>query len=107
MKKLELPALDATLADVQNYVRQMGVERGFANHSIEQKFVKLLEELGELAQVSSKKVGLSISKERDSEIAEEAADVFIVFLDLCNKLNVDLTQAFLAKETKNQSREWK
>lgn len=103
----QLPEPGASLVDYQAYVKQMCIERGFTNHSIEQKFVKLLEELGELAQVSAKKAGLSVSKERQASIAEEAADVLIVFMDLCNKLNVELETALRAKETKNKTRTWK
>lgn len=103
----DLPVPGASLAQVQAYVRQTCIERGFASHSAEQKFVKLLEELGELAQISAKKVGLSTSKQRNqTTIAAEAADVFIVFLDLCNKLGIDLDQAFRAKEQVNQKRKW-
>lgn len=103
----KLPDSGASFADYQAYVRQMCVERGFSEHSVEQKFVKLLEELGELAQVSAKKAGLSVSKERQASIAEEAADVLIVFMDLCNKLNVELENALRTKETKNKQRVWK
>jgi NTP pyrophosphatase (non-canonical NTP hydrolase) len=82
-------------------------ERGFSKHSVESKFVKLLEELGEFAQAAAKKAGLSVSKERKAEIAAEAADVFIVFLGLCDKLDIDLEAAFRDKEEKNKKRVWK
>lgn len=102
----QLPSLGAPFTDYQAYIRDMCRERGFSEHSVEQKFVKLLEELGELAQASAKAAGLSVSKDRRDKIAEEAADVFIVFMDLCNKLDVELEQAVQAKERKNQTRTW-
>lgn len=102
----ELPSPGASFKAYQDYIRQMAVERGFSEHSVEQKFVKLMEELGELAQASGKKVKLSVSQDHSDKVAEEAADVFIVFTDLCNKLGVDLETAVHAKEIKNKSRTW-
>lgn len=101
-----LPSLGASLKTYQDYIRQMCIERGFSEHSVEQKFVKLVEELGEFAQASAKSAKLSVSQDRSNKVAEEAADVFIVFSDLCNKLNIDLESAIQAKEAKNKSRTW-
>lgn len=102
----DLPAYGSSFTAYQAYIRQMCVERGFSEHSVEQKFVKLLEELGELAQAAAKQAGLSVSKDRQSKVAEEAADVFIVFADLCNKLGVELERAVQDKEVKNKARSW-
>ena len=102
----DLPPSGASLKAYQQYIRQMCVERGFSEHSVEQKFVKLLEELGELAQASAKKAKLSVSQDRSDKVAEEAADVFIVFTDLCNKLGIDLETAIQVKEVTNKSRTW-
>lgn len=102
-----LPEPGASIADYQRYIAEMCRERGFDKHSVEQKLVKLMEELGELAQAASKRAGLSVSKHRDREIATEAADLFIVFLGLCDKLGVDLEQAVRSKEEKNKLRTWK
>lgn len=33
-------------------------------------------------------------------------NVLFVFLDICNKLDVDLAAAFAAKEAKNDTRTW-
>jgi NTP pyrophosphatase (non-canonical NTP hydrolase) len=102
-----LPSPGASFKAYQDYIRQMAIERGFSEHSVEQKFVKLVEELGELAQAAGKKAKLSVSQDHSNKIAEEAADVFIVFTDLCNKLGVDLESAIREKEVKNKSRTWK
>ena len=102
-----LPQDGAMLAEYQRYIMLMCQERGFSEQSIEQKFVKLLEELGELAQAAAGKAGLSVSRDRTDKISGEVADVFIVFVDLCNKLEVDIETAVLAKEAKNKTRSWK
>lgn len=102
----DLPPKGSSLAAYQQYVTQMCQERGFDKHSVEQKFVKLLEELGELAQAATKTAGLSHSKDRTHKTAEEAADVFLIFMDLCRKLDVDLEQAIHDKEEQNKKRTW-
>lgn len=39
-------------------------------------------------------------------VESEVADVFIVLLSLCNLLNIDVYEAFLAKEKENTERAW-
>lgn len=106
MSKLQLKA-NPTLKDMQQYVADMVVERGF-NNSVEQRFMLLIEEVGELAKASRKHAGMGYANDvRDQDVDAEAADVFIVFLHLCNLLNIDLEQAFRDKEEKNKKRVWK
>jgi len=97
-----------TLADLQQYVRAMAAERGFDKNTVEQRFQLLLEELGELAKAARKQGGMRFADDTSKrDVAEEAADVFIVFLGLCNLLGIDLEQAFRNKEEKNKQRVWK
>jgi len=104
--KLHLKA-NATLADYQQYVREMTAERGF-NDSVQQKFMLLIEEVGELAKASRKHAGMGYAADaRDQDVAGEAADVFIVFLHLCELLGIELETAFRDKEAKNKQRTWK
>lgn len=106
MSKLHLKD-NPTLADFQQYIREMTIERGF-NDTVEQKFVLLIEEVGELAKASRKHTGMGYANDaRDQDVNAEAADVFIVFLHLCNLLDIDLEQAFRDKEEKNKQRVWK
>jgi len=104
--KLHLKA-NPTLADYQQYMRDMMVERGFSD-SITSKFMLLVEEIGELAKAARKQAGMKFADDtRRTEVEEEAADVFIVFLGLCNLLEIDLEAAIRAKEERNKLREWK
>jgi NTP pyrophosphatase (non-canonical NTP hydrolase) len=70
--------------------------------------MKLQEELGEFARAARKYTGGKFAADtHTAEVDEEAADVFILLLGLCNLLGIDLEQAFRAKEAKNKKREWK
>jgi NTP pyrophosphatase (non-canonical NTP hydrolase) len=96
-----------TLADLQDYMRAMVKERGFKD-DVSQRFVLLLEELGELAKASRKHVGMGFAEDTErKDLENEAADVLIVFLGLCNLLDIDLEKAFRAKEELNKKRVWK
>ncbi len=106
MSKLHL-GKNPTLADLQRYVREMVSERGFTDNT-EQKFMMLIEEVGELAKASRKNVGMKLASDASKQdVSAEAADVFIVLLGLCNLLDVDLEQAFRDKEDRNKQRAWK
>lgn len=103
--KLHLKA-NPTLADYQQYVRDMVVERQF-NDTVANKFMLLIEEVGEFAKSARKQAGMNYAKDSATQDqAAEAADIFVVLLCLCNMLNIDLEQAFRVKEEKNKQREW-
>jgi NTP pyrophosphatase (non-canonical NTP hydrolase) len=98
-----------TLGDLQKYVSAMVRERGFSDKSedIPKRFMLLLEESGEFARAARKFAGIKFSVDtHTAELADEAADVFIILLGLCNMLGVDLEQAFRDKEAKNKQRLW-
>jgi len=98
---------DGTLAAYQQYIRQVMVERGFDDETVSQKFMLLLEQAGELAQAARKQANLAQASDTSIEDCSDAvADVFAVLLDLCNQLNINLEQAFMAREHKNQDRTW-
>src|SRR6266446_5346895 len=89
-----------TLADLQEYIRKTLVYRG---HNDEPLYAMLMlsEEVGELAKAVRKAVGGKTDpKSRESHTAEEAADVLWVLLAICNRLGINLEQAFRAKEEK-------
>lgn len=99
---------DAALADYQEYVRAMVAERGFKDDTVAQRFMLLLEESGEFAKAARKHGGMGFAADTErKDLAEEAADVFIILLGLCNMLDIDLEQAFRNKEAKNKKRVWK
>ena len=98
---------NATLTDFQNYVRQMVKERGFEKETVPEIFMLFLEECGELAKAVRKNQKIHYDpKSKDFDLAHEAADVFIYFLDICNQLNIDLEEAFRSKEEINKKRTW-
>ena len=99
---------DPTLTDLQQYEAPVCQERGWTKDSPSEKFVLFIEEVGELAKAMRKAVGLYEErvKQRDMPLEEEFADVLSYLLDLANCFQVDLQQAFRAKEQLNESRTW-
>lgn len=107
MGKLRLRE-NPTLGDLQEYVRAMVIERGFSDETIAQRFMLLLEEAGEFAKAARKAEGIKFAANTErKEVSDEAADVFIILLGLCNMLDIDLESAFRTKEDKNSRRTWK
>jgi len=99
---------NATLVAYQQYVQQVMQERGFDDETVSQKFMLLLEEAGEFARAARREASLKARADRTAgdSLSDEAADVFIILLDLCNQLGISLEQAFIQKEHKNQARTW-
>lgn len=98
---------DASLASYQAYIRQVMQERGFSEETVSQKFMLLLEESGEFAQAARKRANLTQATDTAIEdCSDAAADVLAVLLDICNQLNINLEQAFINREHKNQTRTW-
>lgn len=102
-----LPA-QPTLRDLQHYLAAVCQERGWTKDTPSDKFVLFVEEVGELAKAMRKAAGLYAerAKPRDMSLEEEFADVLSYLLDLANCFQVDLEQAFRAKERVNESRTW-
>jgi NTP pyrophosphatase (non-canonical NTP hydrolase) len=97
-----------TLADFQQYVKEMVAERGFDKDNVPQKFMQLLEECGEFAKAGRKASNMKIDVSSESfEVGKEAADVLIYLIDICNHFGVDLEKAFREKEEENKKRIWK
>jgi NTP pyrophosphatase (non-canonical NTP hydrolase) len=99
---------DPTLKELQSYLAEVCQERGWTKDSPSEKFVLFIEEVGELAKAMRKAAGLyeESAKARVFSLEEEFADVLSYLLDLANCFQVDLEQAFRAKEQINQSRTW-
>jgi NTP pyrophosphatase (non-canonical NTP hydrolase) len=96
-----------TLVDLQEYVRKVEQLRGFSNETILQKCLLLGEEVGELFKAVRKSEGVKIDQDSQfGEIPHEVADIFIYLLAVCNKYDIDLEEAFRAKEEKNKKRKW-
>lgn len=96
-----------TLQDFQEYVAEMIIERGFDKETIPELFMLFLEECGEFAKAARKTQNIKSDKNSENfHLAEEAADVFIYLIDICNYLDIDLEEAFRKKEEKNKMRKW-
>lgn len=108
---LELLNRKNTIDEVQEYIKKVITLRGFANQRVQDKMLLLLEETGELAKAIRKtlpEASIDYNKIEDyTGIEEEIADVFIVLVSICNKLNINLYEAFINKEEKNIERKWK
>ena len=85
--------------------------KGFSEQKVQDKMLLLLEETGELAKAIRKTIPeASVDYERIenyTDIEEEVADVFIVLVSICNRLNINLYDAIIKKEEKNIKRQWK
>ncbi len=82
----------------QKNVKTFSTKYGFNSESVEQKFLLLIEEVGEFAKAARKHIGMKTgSHSKDFHLEEEAADVFYVLTDVANKLNIDLEKALEKK----------
>jgi len=100
-----------SLNEIQDYIRKIITIRGFSEQRVQDKMLLLLEETGELAKAIRKtlpEVSIDYEKiENYTDIEEEIADVFIVLVSICNRLNINLYNALKKKEEKNIQRQWK
>lgn len=96
------------LSDYQSYVNQLEKERGFSNQSTIDKCLLLGEEVGELFKAIRKTEGLAMdSNSNVSDVGDELTDIFIYLCAIANRKNIDLEEAFRAKEEVNKKRTWK
>ena len=96
-----------TLRDFQDYIAKMVKERGFIEESVPEIFLLFLEECGELAKAVRKTQNIKTDKNsKNFDVDQEAADVFMYLLDICNHFGVDLEKAFRDKEEINNKRIW-
>ena len=99
---------DVTLRELQDYVWQANIDRGFNLEDPAKKLVMLMEEVGELAKAIRKQSGMKFTATtKKTDIEEELADVQIVLLGLASMVKVDLVKAVADKEAKNRERSWK
>lgn len=100
-----------SLNEIQDYIREIITIRGFSEQRVQDKILLLLEETGELAKAVRKTLpdaSIDYDKiENYTDIEEEIADVFIVLVSICNRLNINLYNAIKKKEEKNIKRQWK
>lgn len=96
-----------TLEDLQRYVAELEVERGFQNQDVVQKALLLGEEVGELFKAVRKSQGLSIDPQsKVGNVSEELADILIYLCAIANRYGIQLEEAFRRKEEINMRRSW-
>lgn len=97
----------ASLDQYQKLISQLVLERGFDKETVAEVFMLFLEESGEFAKAARKVTGVKVdAQSKVHDLEEEAADVFWLLIDLCNRLDINLEKAFREKEAKNQKRNW-
>lgn len=82
-------------------------QRGFDKETIPEKFMLFLEECGEMAKAVRKSQKIKTDENsKKLNLSNEIADVLIYLLDISNRFNIDLEQAFRDKEELNKKRNW-
>ena len=95
--------LQETQSNVDNWIKTTGV-RYFSELT---NTVLLMEEVGEVARIMSRKYGEQSFKESDKKenLADELADVLFVLICIANQTGVDLTQAMKKNMEKKNNRD--
>ncbi|PRY34330.1 MazG nucleotide pyrophosphohydrolase domain-containing protein [Umezawaea tangerina] len=103
-----LPLKQASaLDDVQRYVAEMEVERGFSDSTVLEQGLKLGEEVGELFKAIRKHEQMSIDATAvTGTVDEELADVLIYVCAIANRFGISLDEALRNKEALNETRTW-
>lgn len=101
---------DNKLSEIQEYLAKVLHIRGFSDESVQDALLWLAEELGELIKAVRKCSSNSFIDPTHAadykNVEEELADVFILLVDVSNKLNMDLFECLKSKEQVNISRRW-
>ncbi|MCK5127308.1 MAG: hypothetical protein KAR42_13720 [candidate division Zixibacteria bacterium] len=97
----------ASLTDLQDYIQQMVLDRGYDNETLRDVVLLFVEEVGELAKATRKRIGLSnnaVNGDAIKWVSNELADCLIYILDIANLTETNLEKAFRSKEQHNQKR---
>ena len=97
-----------TLKDIQKYVSELEIERGFTSETVLQKCLLLGEEVGELFKAIRKSEKIKVDhNSKFGSVDHELADIFMYLCAIANKCDIDLEKAFREKEEINKKRVWK
>ena len=101
-----MPQEDITLRELQQEVDKWIKSIGVRNFSELTNTAILMEEVGELARVMSRKYGDQSTKAGEElNLADEMTDVLWVLVCLANQTGVDLTEAFRQNMQKKTQRD--
>lgn len=103
----DIENLRQSLRQLQVYVMDTASDRGFQNESVQDRFMLLIEEVGELAKSMRPMHGIGVADDSvRSQIQHELADVFLLVISLANALELDVADAVVSKERVNYQRTW-
>ena len=96
-----------TIQEAQKIIDNWIKEKGVRYFSELTNTTILMEEVGELARIVSRKYGEQSFKEgeKDLDLADEIADVMWVLICIANQTGVDLTEALKKNIDKKNSRD--
>jgi NTP pyrophosphatase (non-canonical NTP hydrolase) len=96
------------LTELQKHIAAVCQEKGWDKNSIPETFLLFTEEVGELAKAIRKETAFKGEKKPETKdnLIEEFADVLNYLMDLANRFDVDLTEAYFRKHHINADREW-
>lgn len=97
-----------TMADFQQFIEQICLDRGWDKRTVVEKMLFLTEEVGELARSIRNDAGIYGHEKPTStdHIAEELVDILNYVLDISNMYQIDLESAFRKKWKINSKRRW-
>ncbi|MBE2222511.1 MAG: nucleotide pyrophosphohydrolase [Anaerolineae bacterium] len=100
---------DLTLKQSQELVDEWITTIGVRYYSELTNTAVLMEEVGEVARIMSRKYGDQSFKKSDEDydLADEFADVLFVLICLANQTGIDLTEAFYKNMAKKTGRDKK
>ncbi len=96
-----------TIPQMQKYIQTVVEYRGFDKNTVQDNFIMLCEEVGELAKAL--RIFSDVKLATDSNIVDlqhEVADVFWMLACVCNQLDVDIESAVRIKDERNKHRVW-
>lgn len=103
-----MPILEqANLKNIQQYVKELELERGFEKQTVIEKCLLLGEEIGELFKAIriSENIKIDANSEKH-EVGNELADILIYVCAIANRYDINLETAFREKEEINKKRVW-
>jgi NTP pyrophosphatase (non-canonical NTP hydrolase) len=98
---------NSPLHELQEHVASAERARGFYGQSANEKCLLLGEEVGELFKAVRKASGMTVDPQSEvKDVANELADILNFLLAIANRYEIDLGEAFIAKEMVNKTRVW-
>lgn len=92
----------------QQYVKEFCDEKGFSNVSDEERYLFFMSEIGEMSEelLNLRFAGEDKQPEIRKALSHEIFDVIWNAVEIANRLDINLTQAFKEKMAINSKRSW-